>query len=227
MQIRNGIRCQWERIADADCHLLSLNPPTKTRQLQPSLPMPGSLHAPSLWLLHLCPCRDTPKTQTSGSAGRLQPKYHQVSPCLHHTIPPHASSLLQHRACHSSGYTILSLRAFCFGTLCFHSKARFLWKGPSSRGCYSQAGFDKFFLSPPSSSRLRGKRSPSESDLEASPWSKTESFSKKGEGPPCTDTPLRKRIPVSNTTPTGPLNFVPRCNITFHKMTHAHIYTTD
>lgn len=97
----------------------------------------------------------------------------------------------------------------------------------SSQGCYSQAGFDKFFLSPASSSRLRGKRSPSESDLEASPWSKTEGFSKEGKGPRCMDTPLKKWIPISNTTPTDPLNSVPRCNTTFHKMTHAHIYTTD
>lgn len=189
------------------------------------LPMPGSLHPPSPQLLHLCPCRETPKAQTSGSVGRLRPECHHVS-ASHNPTPHHKPAGLG-GACHSLDYTALPRRALPFRTHRFHSKARFRQKSLSSRGCYSQAGFDKFFLSPPSSSRLRGKRSPSESDLEASPWSKTEGFSKEGEGLRCMDTPLKKRIPISNTTPTDPLNFEPRCNITFHKMTHAHIYTTD
>lgn len=39
--------------------------------------------------------------------------------------------------------------------------------------------------------------------------------------------PSNKWIPTANNTPTDPPSFAPRCNTTFHKMRHAHIYTTD
>lgn len=39
--------------------------------------------------------------------------------------------------------------------------------------------------------------------------------------------PSDKRVPTANNTPTDPPSFAPRCNTTFHKMRHAHIYTTD
>ena len=174
------------------------------------------------------PLQRDPKSPDLGLSGEIMARTPScLSLSASHDPTPHRTPAGLGRACHGLDYAVLSRRAFPFGTRCFHSKARFLQKGPSSQGCYSQAGFDKIFLSPPSSSRLRGKRSPSESDLEASPWTKTEGFSKEGEGQQCTDTPRKKRIPVSNITPTDPLNFVPRCNITFHKMTHARIYTTD
>lgn len=155
--------------------------------------MLGSLHPPSLQLLHPCPCTDTPKVQTSVSVGRLRLKCHHVCLRLHPMIPAHAARLLALVEPVTAWTTLFSLGGLLpSGHIVFAAKARFLRKGLSSQGCYSQAGFDRFFLSPPSSSRLRGKRSPSESDLEASPWSKREGVSKEGEGPWCTDTPLKK-----------------------------------
>lgn len=159
--------------------------------ISPLHPPPSPI--PPQGLLHLCPCRDAPNTQTSCLALTTRARMPLPLP-LQLALQPHSTSLLCARMNASSPGGLSPSR-----TPGFHSRAGFLQQGQVSRGCYSQAGFDKFFFSPASSSRLRGKRSPSESDLEASPWSKAESFSREEGGLHRTDTPPTNGFPLPTT----------------------------
>lgn len=203
---QQGVNWEWDQALmrkgskSVTCCPLTLQPsPTTSSPRGPCLCWAPSLlsillfpHSPRGFLL-LCPCRDAPNTQTLCPAARTHAQMPSHLPSQL-ALQPHSTSLLWARINASSPGGLSPSRAHSF---C--SRAGFLQQGRVSRGCYSQAGFDKFFFSPASSSRLRGKRSPSESDLEASPWSKAESFSREDGGLHRTDTPPTNGFPLPTT----------------------------
>lgn len=87
MPMGSGSNKRGEQTHIVICCPSTLQPTPSSSSHGNILPIPGSLHAPSLWLLHLCPCRDTPKTQTTGSAGRLWPRCHHASICIPQSNP--------------------------------------------------------------------------------------------------------------------------------------------